>query len=108
MQSIPLGTYDYTHMNHSEPPRVQLCYSYYTVKGKESNPFALTDPVVGGCSRIPFEGIFEVVENPSFLAKSVHSQDWFFSIKMFGKYKQFNPENDQLYDICDIPLSVNN
>lgn len=52
VQSIPLGTYDYTHMNHSEPPRVQLCYSYYTVKGKESNPFALTDPVVD-CLNLP-------------------------------------------------------
>lgn len=69
MQSISLGTYDYTHMNHSEPPRVQLCYSYYTVKGKESNPFAVTDPVVGGCGRIPFEGIFEVVEKPFILGK---------------------------------------
>lgn len=64
-------------MNHSEPPRVQLCHSHYAVKGKENNPFALDDPVVGVCGRIPFQGIFEVVENLSYLAKSVHSQDWF-------------------------------
>ena len=108
MQSIPLGTYDYTHMNHSEPPRVQLCYSYYTVKGKESNPFALTDPVVGGCGRIPFEGIFEVVENLSYLAKSVHGQDWFCSMKMFGNTNSLTQKTIMLYNICDIPLSGNN
>ena len=80
MKSIPLGTYDYSNMNHSEPPRVRLCCSLYAVKGKESNPFALNDPVVGVCGRISFQRIFEVVENLSYLAKSLHSQDWFCSM----------------------------
>ena len=90
VKSIPLGTYDYTHMNHSEPPRVRLCCSHYAVKGKESNPFPLNDPVVhvGVCSRISFQGIFEVVENLSYLAKSLHSQDWFCSMNFLVTWSQ--------------------
>ncbi|PFX20439.1 mucolipin-3-like [Stylophora pistillata] len=43
--SAPLGTYNYTTMNGTEPPKMKLCYSYYKKGGIVNNTYVF-DPNV--------------------------------------------------------------
>ncbi|CAH3132821.1 unnamed protein product [Pocillopora meandrina] len=47
--TAPLGTYNYTHMNGTEPPKVQLCYSYYKNGGIENNTYVFNPNITNVC-----------------------------------------------------------
>lgn len=47
--TVPLGTYNYTKMvNGTDPPRVQLCYSYYANGGIVNNTYVFNPNITEG------------------------------------------------------------
>ncbi|KAL9951562.1 hypothetical protein ACROYT_G044246 [Oculina patagonica] len=48
--TTPIGTYNYTHMvNGTDPPQVQLCYSYYAKGGIVNNTYVFDPDVKDAC-----------------------------------------------------------
>lgn len=47
--TVPLGTYNYTKMvNGTDPPQVQLCYSYYAEGGIINNTYVFDPNITEG------------------------------------------------------------
>lgn len=82
ISTAPLGTYNYTHMNGSEPPRVQLCYSYYKKGGIVNNTYVFDPNVADECIYLqrPFHHE-HFIKNDSFNLGRLRQVSMKFSLK---------------------------